>query len=78
MLLGQLSHTHAVDQAVQRARHRGAFAGGMLRRTVQGVCEELLCTSGLPDHLIELIDLVADDFSPLGSGRIEDRGSCIE
>ncbi len=78
MLLGQLSHTHAVDQAVQRARHRGAFARGMLRRTVQGVREELLCPLGLPDHLVELIDLFADDFSPLGSGRIEDRGGRVE
>jgi hypothetical protein len=40
--------------------------------------QELLRTLRLPDHLVELIDLFANDVSPLGSGRIEDGCGRVE
>ena len=70
VLVGQLSDAHSVDEPVQRTRHRGAFARGMIRGTVQRVREEPLSALRLRDHLIERRDLHADDLPPLRTGRI--------
>ena len=50
----------------------------MIRRTVQRVRQELLRAFRLRDHLVQLVKLLANDFSPLRAGSVEDRCGGVE
>jgi hypothetical protein len=75
MLGGELIDGGSPDKAVQRGDHRGAFAGGMLRRAVQRVGQEQLRFLRLRDHFIQRRDLFTNGAAPLGAGSVED-GRC--
>ena len=78
VLVGQLSDAHSVDEPVQCSRHRGAFARGMIRGTVQRMRQKPLSALRLRDHIVERGDLHADDLPPLRAGRIEDGCGGVE